>query len=99
MKPEKKLAMADGSAVKRARRVLAIFNRWRQAKGIWAERGHDEMPFTNADIGHALAAGNAALEAVDDLMSFFPANHPAKLAAEKRIARHLLRISTKERGA
>lgn len=91
--PSRALALADGSAIKRARQVLTIYNRWRRAEGVWADRTYDDMPFRDADIGHAIASGNAALESVDDLLTFFPANHPAKIAVEKRLWRQLQRLS------
>lgn len=82
-----------GSAVRRARQILSIYNRWRRAEGVWRDRTFHDMPFREADIGHAIAAGNAALESVDDLLAFFPAKHPARVAVEKRLWRQLRNLS------
>ncbi len=79
--------------LKRAQQVLSIYNRWRRAEGVWADRTYDDMPFRDADIGHAIAAGNAALESVDDLLTFFLERNPARTAVEKRMMRHLRRLS------
>jgi len=79
--------------LKRARQVLSIYNRWRRAEGVWADRTYDDMPFRDADIGHAIAAGNAAMESVDDLLTFFFERNPARTTVEKRMMRHLRRLS------
>jgi hypothetical protein len=92
------LSVADGSAVRRARQILSIYNRWRRAEGVWADRTYDDMPFRDADIGHAIAAGNAALESVDDLLTFFPAKHPARVAVEKRLWRQMRKLSLNNPG-
>lgn len=79
--------------LKRARQVLSIYNRWRRAEGVWVNRTYDDMPFRDTDIGHAIASGNAALESINDLLTFFLERNPARTSVEKRMMRHLRKLS------
>jgi hypothetical protein len=34
--------------------ILRIYNLWRRGEGVWEDRTHADLPFTNEELGQAI---------------------------------------------